>query len=188
MKLATPLLGLLCASLLWVSVWGYAKEPRWASAVKQPDPVAEQLVRYCDKRNEGPDPDYLRYVVGETRRLAASVGHRDKLKTLLAMWYVESRYNQAADDGDSYGIAQTRKKYEKRLRRWWGDRGVELGSMDDPTAQVAFGVAEFSEHWRYARHSKNRLWDTVRRYNGSGTAAKRHARRVFKARAAIFGE
>lgn len=188
MKFTTLLLGLLAVSLFSLSLWGSIKESEWRKQ-KDVDVVAQQLVRFCDKRCPGVDPDYLIFVTGETRRFAKMVGHEGDLKTLLAMWYVESRYRQDADDGDSYGIAQTRKRYEKRLKIWWHERGVELGSLDDPSTQVAFGVAEFTDHWYYARHCKgNRLWETVRRYNGSGKDAKRHARRVFIARAQMFGE
>lgn len=148
---------------------------------------ADKLVAYYAKTDPSIDPMYLRYVAGETERLAKSVGHGDKLETLLAMWHTESHFQQAADDGDSYGVAQTRKRYEKRLRTWWLKRGVPLGSLDDPTTQVAFGVAEFAEHWHYARNDKNRLWETVRRYNGSGPGARNHAKKVFRARKVIFG-
>lgn len=148
---------------------------------------ADKLVAYYAKTDPSIDPVYLRYVAEETERLAKIVGHGDKVETLLAMWHVESHFQQAADDGDSYGVAQTRKCYEKRLREWWSKRGVALGSIDDPTAQVAFGVAEFAEHWHYARNDQNRLWQTVRRYNGSGRGARAHAKKVFAARKAIFG-
>lgn len=154
--------------------------------VKKIDVEAEKLVSYM--KTQKIDPDYLRYVVAETRVFSEKLGHEKHLKTILAMWYTESRYIQDADDGDSYGIAQTRKRYEKRLRKFWDDRGIELGSIQDPATQVAFGVAEFHEKWHYARRHKNRLWDTVRRYNGSGPAARAHANRVFRFRKAIFGE
>lgn len=149
---------------------------------------ADKLVAFYARIEPGVDPGFLRYVAGETERLAKQVGQGDKTETLLAMWHVESHYEQTADDGDSYGIAQTRKRYENRLRIWWLNRGTELGSIDDPTTQVAFGVAEFVEHWKYAEHDRNRLWETVRRYNGSGAGARHHAYKVFKARKAIFGE
>lgn len=149
---------------------------------------ADKLVAYYHTHDPSVDEGLLRYVVAETQRLAKVVDHPDHVETMLAMWHVESRYDQKSDDGQSYGIAQTRKDYEAGLRKWWLSRRVSLGSFDDPTAQVAFGVAEFSKDWYYARKAgKGRLWEAVMRYNGSGRAARRHADRVFKARKAIFG-
>lgn len=148
---------------------------------------ADKLVKWYARNYPAVDPSYLRFVAAETESLAKRVGHGDKVETMLAMWHVESHYRQDADDGDSYGVTQTRRRYEKRLRRWWLDRGVSLGSFADPTCQVAFGVAEFSQHWHYARRSNKRLWDTVRRYNGSGPGARKHAAKVFRARKMIFG-
>lgn len=148
---------------------------------------ADKLAAFYARNYPRVDRDYLRYVAAETERFAKQLGHSDKVPTLLAMWHVESHYQQHADDGDSYGITQTRRRYEKRLRRYWLDRHVELGSLADPTCQVAFGVAEFAEHWHYARRSKDRLWETVRRYNGSGPMARNHVRKVKLARKLIFG-
>jgi hypothetical protein len=172
--------------LLWLLLVGLTTNGL-AQGPQKGDATAEKLVKYCRKHNPKIDSDYLRFVTAESRRILARVHHEDKLETLLSMFYVESKYIQNADDGDSYGIAQTRKRYEHRLRIWWYERGLDLGSIDDPTAQIAFGVAEFVEHWYYARKSRNRLWETVRRYNGSGPKARLHAEKVFRARKAIFG-
>lgn len=199
MRLSTAFLALLVAALSWVAVWGSEKENKWVEQAKRPaavDPVAEKLVAFVGRHNPKVDPDYLRYVTSETRRLSSDVNHGDKLETLLAMFYVESNFRQGVlgDDGRSYGIAQTLLHYEDGLRAWWEDRGQRFGSIDDPTTQVAFGVAEFSRHWYYARRRENRLFETVRGYNGGANGgnglkmATRYAKKVFRTRKAIFGE
>lgn len=123
-----------------------------------------------------------------TRYYARKVGLEDQMETLLCLWHIESEFFDVPGiDGLSFGRAQTRYGYQKRLREWWKARGEILDPNDHAiSTQMAFGVAEFWEKRNLAtpRHD---IFDTVRRYNGCGKAAINHAKKVFRARRIIYG-
>lgn len=131
--------------------------------------------------------EYLSEVVSDTKRYAKKLCLGGELDTLLSMAHRESHFDMFADTRpveDSFGIYQTRIQYEGRLRRFWLNRGVTLGSIEDVETQCAFGVAEF---WLHLQAAGGNIWGAVRRYNGSGAAAHRHAKKVFISRRVIFG-
>lgn len=111
---------------------------------------------------------------------------------LLAIFYVESRYDGKAtgDKGRSYGISQFRLNRDEEFREYWQDLGINIdGSVDDPTTQIAFGIAEFAEAYHLSRKAGVlRYYETTRRYNGSGIMAKRYATKVIRCRLRIFGK
>ena len=124
------------------------------------------------------------YAGQETERFAEMLGLTLHVPTMLAMWHRESGFSEIkGDDRKSFGITQTLYRDERRWRKFWKKRGLGFGSLDDPSTQIAFGVAEFSECLRMARGNE---FDAVRRYNGSGAAARRHARKVFRTRQVVF--
>lgn len=147
------------------------------------------------------DPELVRYAGQETFRFAHLIKLTDEhARIMLCMWHRESAYNQKASDAKvvgmrkrSQGIAQTRRSYFTRLRKFWKDRGVELGSFDDPSTQVAFGVAEFKEK---LTQSKGDVYDAVRRYNGGGEGASalnkaracEYAYKVFVTRTVVYSD
>jgi len=108
------------------------------------------------------------------------------METLLALWHVESEFRDIPGvDGLSFGRAQTCYGYQARLRKWWRARGETLDPSDHAiSTQMAFGVAEFYEKHKRA---KGEIFQTVTRYNGCGSAAVNHAKKVFHSRRVIFG-
>jgi hypothetical protein len=121
----------------------------------------------------------------ETERYAAMLGVQEHVPKMLCMWHRESSYDQKLTDGDSFGMTQVRRRYWKRLYRFWQAKGVELGSIHDPSTQIAFGVAMYAEHLKLA---KGDGWEAVRRYNGSGWRARRYQNRVRITYDIVFGK
>jgi hypothetical protein len=133
----------------------------------------------------GDNEGFIEYVGEETVRAAKMLGIDDQVPTMLCMWHRESNYHvKPGDDGKSFGVTQTLLNKEEHWRTFWKERGVELGTLYDPSTQVFFGVAEFSECLKQANGDE---FDAVRRYNGSGWKARRYARRVFFSRKLIYG-
>lgn len=134
-----------------------------------------------DDRN----PGFVRYCGGETQRFAAMLGLGAYVPTMLAQWHVESAFRSVhGDDGRSFGVTQIILGREAHWRAFWLKRGLNLGSVYDPSTQIAFGVAEFYECLGMA---KGNTFQAVRRYNGSGWRARAYARRVLAVRKAVFG-
>ena len=120
-----------------------------------------------------------------TRYYARRAGVEKYMSTLLCMWHIESHYlDLAGADGKSFGRTQTCYGYPPQLRQWWAKRGEPLGTDKEIRTQMAYGVAEFVMKHQAAHGD---LWDTVRRYNGCGPDSIYYARKVFRARDAIYG-
>lgn len=148
-------------------------------------PGEAALVDFYAKHYPGTDPDLLRLIAKDARDACEELCLSGEADTLLAMLHVESSMTPGVlgDDGRSEGLGQTLRSKKKALRRFWKARGVELGVFEDPTTQVYFAAAELKEMLGYSRGD---LKEAVRRYNGSGWMARRHAERVMRARRNIF--
>jgi hypothetical protein len=132
------------------------------------------------RRSEG----HIEFVAEETARFAKELNIERYTEIMLCMWHRESAFQQHLNDGDSYGVTQVRKRYWKRLYKFWLDRGHVLGDISDPSTQAAFGVAMFHEHLKLADGNP---WEAVRRYNGSGPKAMRYLKRVRASYKRIYG-
>lgn len=149
------------------------------------DPRPSQVMADWYEKHWHRDDGLVLYAGQETERAASYLFIMRHVPTMLCMWHRESQFRAiAGDDGKSWGITQIVRRREAHWRRFWLNRGIELGSLDDPTTQIFFGVAEFQEHLDLARGNE---WEAVRRYNGSGPSARRYARRVFLTRQRVFG-
>ena len=130
------------------------------------------------------DSDQVFLVGRDTERFARKLNLQAHVPTMLCMWHRESNYDPTLlSPKDCYGVSQLVLTEEPRWRKFWAKRKVYLGPIDDPTTQVAFGVAEY---YRKLRRSRGNVYLAVRRYNGRGPAAKEYARRVFMTRKMVF--
>jgi hypothetical protein len=160
----------------------------------------ELLVQHYRKHSPQQDEGLARFAAVETARFAALLGmNNEQLRDMLALWWVESTYrqNSKGEDGKSWGITQVRIKRIKELTKAWEDYGYDeimgLGTIYDPTRQIAMGVMAYSIALREAKGDR---FQALRRYNGGNKGKKSkaykqahaHAMRVVKARKAIFGE
>lgn len=161
--------------------------PAYAKAVPPP---SERMASWYQGNGWEANEGFVLFCGQETERFAALLGIEAHVPTLLSMWHRESAYTVVAgDDGQSYGVTQTLRRWENHWREFWLGRGIELGSLDDPSTQIAFGVAEFSECLKYA---KGDVDQAIGRYNGGKSwhkkKAQRYVGRVLKTRKLVFGE
>lgn len=121
-----------------------------------------------------------------TEKYARLLCLQGELDTLLALAHREAqcRKDRLGDDGKSFGAYQTLLDDMEEFRGFWKRRGIKLRPVMDLDTQCAFGVAEF---YKKLLVSRGNVWGAVRRYNGSGPMAQRHARKVFVSRRVIFG-
>jgi hypothetical protein len=146
---------------------------------------ADVMARWYASTSQDGENCLVFYAGRETEKLAARAGIGRHVPTMLSMWHRESGFRQiSGDDGRSFGITQTLLVYEPIWRKWWADRGVQLGPVSDPRTQIAYGVAEF---WHCLRDQKGDEFQAVRQYNGSSFRAYAYARRVFATRRRVFG-
>lgn len=115
-------------------------------------------------------------IIEETRETAKKFGIEKYTNIILAMWHVESNLNDKARNGDSYGIAQTRTKYDKIWRKACWRFGVPVTDKKDPKTQIRLGVAAYAVKLSAYKDP----WLAVERYNGVGKRAKRHRAKVRK--------
>jgi hypothetical protein len=127
--------------------------------------------------------DHVAEVVVNAEEATAHLCIEDELKTFLAIVHRESSFNPKTDDGDSRGVAQVRRRYEKRLRKAWSALGVKLGPITEIRTQVFMGVMVFRDKLRKA---EGYTLGAVVRYNGSGDKAELYAYRVLASRGRIF--
>jgi hypothetical protein len=166
----------------------------------------EKMVAFYAVKYPGQDASLVRFAGEETARFVKMVNDTRKpgtkpveLTDLLALWWVESRYTQntEGEDGKSWGITQVRLNRINELTDAWKLYGINredgLGSVYDPTRQVAMGVMAYRIAFGEARGDR---FQALRRYNGGNKGKKSkayksahaHAMRVIKARKAIFGQ
>lgn len=164
-------------------------------------PTRNRLVRsvveyHAARPTLGADLGYVEYVAGEVVHYAAMLGLREPhMMDLLAILHEETRFKPTWKhmDGKSHGAMGVRYNRERELRSDWRKRGVILGSLDDPSAQVALGVMAY---WKDLGRAKGDRFQTIRRYNGGNRGAKSkaykqahaYAMRVTAWRKRVFGE
>jgi hypothetical protein len=118
-----------------------------------------------------------------TQDACMELGIPDQVETLLSIFIRESGLHTSAEDGVEIGIGQTQRFKVKTWRKMWARRGVHLGPFKELRTQVYMAALEYRTHLAYAR---GRVVDAVRRYNGSGSAARHYAKSVMRARRNFF--
>lgn len=180
---------------------GPQAQPVEPAPTPTPTPNRNRLVRsvvayYEARPTIGADPGYVEYLAGEVLHYAALLGLQEPhMADLMAILNEETRFKPTwkHTDGKSHGAMGVRYSREMELRADWRKRGVILGSLDDPSAQVALGVMAY---WKDLGRAKGDRFQAIRRYNGGnrGTKSKAYkqahayAMRVTAWRKRVFGE
>lgn len=150
------------------------------------DPIKAVFDFYIN--NLGIKDGLAEQAAGDTQFYALKL-HLDSedILNMLAMWHVESQYTDGilGPDGKSWGLTQVRKEYFKGLRKAWARKGVELGSDNDPSAQVAYGVLMYARKLHEAKGDKSKA---VRHYNGGGSKARAYGKKVEEVKKLFFGD
>ena len=104
-----------------------------------------------------------------------------------AMVYVESGFRHDAREGDSYGPAQVRRKYQEYFEA--GIDSPEYHALPDghPAKSVWLGLAAYKIKLEEVRGHGGTEWGAVRFYNGRGRSGFHYLWKVRRDYARFFG-
>jgi len=148
--------------------------------------ASRPMQAFYEKHYPANDLTHIDYCAHETARLAMRLGIEKHAYLLMCNWHRESEFvqNLESKKEDSYGVTQVRRRYHKELYEFWKKKGIELGSENDPTTQIAFGVAVFKLK---LDRCKGNAYEAIRAYNGDGPGARYHRKKVRASLRKIYG-
>ncbi len=154
-------------------------------AVDKPDPRAIKIAKAIHEKSDTPIAyDFLLFRANEIVKFSKRLDLAGDAEFIATAFYIESRYDPTATDGDSLGIAQVRAKYRPLFRSVLEKNGISVpDDPSNPTVQIAEGIGAY---WLFKGYARGDRVEAIRRYNGKGPNAQRHKRRVLKAYKRFF--